>query len=307
MLIFSANSNSVINSLAVIWKDYMGMRNIQLFILLFLTVPVFGQLPLSLDKDANLGKWVIKKNKNEKLRILDYVKENEDLSWVFYSFEHGDSTCLDNFYVVDFNNDGISDILYYGNVGGESNNLILLIGQADNKYKLVIRLLGRLVVVSENDGFSPLSFVIYNHACCAGVIDHLEKYVPIWNNSEFNYSVQYKYAFYYTVKLPKIRFEKPKGFKTINQKYNLRLNPFVDDTIVLDHDEIGNICAEYPKGSEGIAIAEQIDETGKVWWFVMMKNNLKPNWSLYVKGDNNDLPAYFLGWISKSYLEIIEQ
>jgi hypothetical protein len=34
----------------------------------------------------------------------------------------------------------------------------------------------------------------------------------------------------------------------------------------------GNLQAKYPAGATGIALAEQADATGRVWWFVVMQS-----------------------------------
>jgi len=287
-------------------NDTTNMKHNLIFVLISLTLSVFGQIPNDLEKTAKLDNWIIPTSKTEKLGILEKLKGNEQFDWIFYSFENNDSSCIKMLHVVDFNCDGISDLIYNGFVGAESNRVIFMKGNSDGTYSDVIGLWGRLIEISDFDGFSPLSFTIYNYACCAGVINHIERYTPIWKQSDFGYELQGKYSMYYSVDLPKVRFEKAIGFKTENEKYFLRLNPFINDTILLDHDEEGNKFAEYPKDSEGIAIAEQIDETGRVWWFVMMKNNIKPNWSLYVNGDNNESKAYYLGWISSRFVKRLE-
>ncbi|MBN2572596.1 MAG: hypothetical protein JXA68_10745 [Ignavibacteriales bacterium] len=259
-----------------------------------------------MDNNAKLDDWIIPSTRTEKLELLDKLRDKEQLSWIFYSFENQDSLCIENLHFVDFDCDGIRDLIYYGFVGGESNRFVFFKGLSDGSYSDLIGVWGRLIEISDNDEFTPLSFTIYNYACCAGVINHIERYVSVWNDSKFGYELQSKYSMYYNVDMPKTRFKKPIGFKTINDKYYLRLNPYINDTIILDHDEEGNIFAEYPKDSEGFAIAEQTDETGRIWWFVIMKNNIKPIWDLYVNGDNNEEPSYYLSWISSRFVQRIE-
>ena len=69
---------------------------------------------------------------------------------------------------------------------------------------------------------------------------------------------------------------------------------------------IGNIIAEYPKNSEGIALAEEIDQTGKKWWFVLMYNNITPLNTVLYHGNNNESPYFSYGWMSHNFLEIIK-
>lgn len=282
------------------------MKHNLIFLLITFSFTSFGQIPNDLETTSKLDEWIIPTSKSEKLKILEKFRDHEDFEWIFNSFENNDSSCIDMLNVVDFDCDGVSDLIYDGFVGAESNRVIFKKGNSDGTYSDIIGLWGRLIEISDFDGFSPLSFTIYNYACCAGVINHVEYYTPIWKDSNFDYELQQKFAMYYSIDIPQTRFDKPIGFKTNNEKYYLRLNPFINDTIRLDHDEEGNKFAEYPKGSEGIAIAEQVDKTGRVWWFVMMKNNIKPNWSLHVNGDNSDAKSYYLGWVSSRFLTLLK-
>ncbi|WP_147377301.1 hypothetical protein [Mangrovibacterium diazotrophicum] len=282
------------------------MRIVFLIFLTAFVKSLNAQVLFDLKRDVNLEGWTSPVSEEVKAEVLKKVEANGSIGWVVYSMENGDSTSLVNLHMVDFNCDGIHDFIYTGSVGAESDGIIFLQGNSNGIYTRVLGLFGRLIDVSVNDGLSPMSFTIENYGCCGGVIDHIEKYVPVWNSSKFSFALQARYAMYYETDLPQTSFEKPIAFKTTNEKYFLRLNPCINDTILLDHDEVGNIFAEYPKDSDGIAIAEQIDNTGRVWWFVMMKNNIKPNWSLYVNGDNNDSPAYYLGWVSSRFVKKIE-
>ena len=279
------------------------MKFILLLTLFLAANSLFGQVPTNLRQKAKLKHWIIPTSHADKLKILENMDNKELLEWVFYDMQEGNSSCIEDLHQIDFNCDGIADLVYYGYGGGESNIIIFPKGDFENKYVETIKLFGNIIEISDNDGFTPLTFTLFNYACCGGVVDHVEKYVAVWNNAKFTYELQAKYALYCDVDIPFRRFDKPIAFETINEKYFLRLNPYINDSIRLDHDEIGNIFAEYPKGSQGIAITSQTDKTGRIWWFVIMKNNVKPNWSLYVSGDNNTFPAYYLGWISSRYVK----
>ena len=100
--------------------------------------------------------------------------------------------------------------------------------------------------------------------------------------------------------------EKPIAFETINEKYTLRLTPKLDnETYFWGTDEQGNSIAIFPIGSTGTAMAENVDETGRIWWFVRMNNN-KGNIGMFMHGDNNEEPYRCYGWMSSRYLKRIE-
>lgn len=277
-------------------KYYIGI------VLLFSSVLTFGQIPVSYSKCLESEGWVIDVQKQKKLNLSTKLATEPEFEWVFDWKNREDSSSLDNLHIVDFNCDGILDVIFDGNIGSESDRIVFMKGNPDGRFSKVIGLWGAFIDISTNDGFTPMSFMINNYSCCSGVMNHLERYTPIWTSSDFEYQLQEKYAKYYTLAIPNERLKEPIKFVTTTEKYNLRLDPLINDTIVLEHGEVGNTIAEYPKGSLGIGIAKHKDETGRIWWFVKMINNIDPNWSLYHDGDNNNANSYYLGWISSRYV-----
>ena len=97
-------------------------------------------------------------------------------------------------------------------------------------------------------------------------------------------------------------------FKTITEEYKLRLEPFINDTSTSSYPELvqGNTIAIYPKESLGYALSQQQDDTGRIWWFVIMKNNLKPISSVMYSGFYENDDYYSCGWMSSRFLKKIE-
>ena len=73
-------------------------------------------------------------------------------------------------------------------------------------------------------------------------------------------------------------------------------------------------------GDEGVALAEFEDSTGRIWWFVRMKNNISKPLSDYFylnaegekilaakMGTKTTLDRPIFGWLSSRYVEVIEQ
>src|SRR5690554_130624 len=232
-----------------------------LLIALLLTLSVFGQLPRRFDKEVDLNEWIIPTSKTEKTKILELLKDKDEFHWVYNSYKDGDTSLFDRLHVTDFNCDGIFDLIYNGFVGTESNRIIFMKGNTNGTYAQVIGLFGEFIELSRFDGFTPLSFTINNYACCAGTVNHIEKYTPLSLRTSFKYELQAKHSFHIGLKLPKKTFEKPVAFKTINEKYFLRITPAINDSMTIGYQQKGNQFAEYPKGSENIAIAEETDET----------------------------------------------
>lgn len=80
------------------------------------------------------------------------------------------------------------------------------------------------------------------------------------------------------------------------------MNPYIDSSQKYNEDLHinGNIVQTYTKGSKGYAISERVDSSGRVWWFVVMLNNLNLNGS-FSEGSNNSITNYSIGWMSSRY------
>jgi hypothetical protein len=85
----------------------------------------------------------------------------------------------------------------------------------------------------------------------------------------------------------------------------LRVQPEINNSYNnLPEDEIidGNTAAIFPIDSRGFAIAEETDDTGRVWWFVIMENNESLIKSNLYPGNNKVMGYRTLGWMSSRYV-----
>lgn len=110
-------------------------------------------------------------------------------------------------------------------------------------------------------------------------------------------------------------------FKVLNDKYNLRKTPEINNKIDSSADSEapkGNIILEMAHGDEGVALAEYEDFTGRIWWFVRMKNNISKPLTDYFylnaegekysrqNGYETTLDKPIFGWLSSRYVEVIK-
>lgn len=205
------------------------------------------------------------------------------------------------FHFIDLNNDGKIDLIYNGFAGNESDRILIYI-KKNQKYTLVTDYFGELIdLVFENKALKKI--LIDDYPCCAGVINQYETYE--FNASSNEFTIIEKVACYFRTKLPQQRtigFQ----FTTVNDNYRMRFEPKINnknDTELKRFEAIGNIIAEFPKGSTGLAVAEQTDKTGRIWWFVIMDAVNKPSSSIFYGGNNNELPFKTSGWMSSRYLK----
>lgn len=276
-------------------------KSIGFIILCFISLNSFGQIP-NLDSPENpLKLWEIKVSSIKKKDMVSQIQP------MHFSGDQPltDSLSLTNWHVLDYNLDGISDLLYTGYNGSESELFYLYRGYSNHVFEPTIQLVGSLKSCSKPTGSSLFSFTIVNYDCCAGYINRIEHYAPILENNYIAYKLQSKFAYLNFTDFPETQFSKPKRFKTTAPSYNLRATPELNDSTQLAEDVYGNIFAKYPELSEGLALAKTTDSTGRIWWFVSMKSLCQPDWSLYYSGQNSNHTPHVLGWMSSKYLEEI--
>jgi hypothetical protein len=127
----------------------------------------------------------------------------------------------------------------------------------------------------------------------------LPKISPINKMQYINNSVE---------KYPSRYFERPIKFEVLNNKYNIRFSPVIDNTTEVGYcgmEITGNSLGKLKSGSVGYALAESVDSTGRVWWFVA----IDPTSEIYESIYYNDtiIPnTYKLGWISSRFVKMIE-
>lgn len=213
-----------------------------------------------------------------------------------------------DFHVLDFDLDGINDLLFYGYAGGESK-LIMFLRNNGSNYTNIFSVMGRLCYVSDNNEFEPFEFAIEHYGCCGDINDVFELYKPIQHSNSFNFKLSNKIAMIDGTKLPNNNFIEPIAFETVNPNYILRSKPIINNepgTYPEPIELLGNQVTVYPPKSIGTAYAYEIDKTGRKWYFVIMKNNLKPTQDILHKGYNNEIPHYSFGWMSSRYINVIK-
>ncbi|WP_417265687.1 hypothetical protein [Brumimicrobium sp.] len=220
------------------------------------------------------------------------------------TFRHLETNYINDssFHFIDLNNDAKIDLIYSGYAGYESDRILFYINN-NGVYELKAHYFGALQsLYFDKNGLN--SFLINDYPCCAGYTHHYETYRFYPSKNRFGHidKIACNY-FTHLPNQPKINLQ----FITTNDKYRLRSEPKIDNTIHEENDRqfesIGNVIAEFPAGTKGVAIAEHIDSTGRVWWFVIIERDASPSFSIFHSGNNNEYPYKVSGWMSSRYLE----
>ncbi len=95
-------------------------------------------------------------------------------------------------------------------------------------------------------------------------------------------------------------------FTVKNNKYRLRMTPEIEDGANTPPLQSGNLIQELAKGDSGVALSSYKDETGRVWWFALVFNNVEKSTDDYIFVNTEDpkrINNPCFGWISSTYLE----
>lgn len=217
-----------------------------------------------------------------------------------------------DFHIVDYNNDGHWDIVYDGLLNpSDGRQVIFFRGVCHDwcgYYELDIHLFGDLEYVILNSG-NQFEFKITDHPDCDrnSVIE--EKFVIKNKFDSCTFELIEKTARLVWTKVPEV-FDHATKFEVQNEHYKLRTHPVFEDRSVNSpfvQNVLGNVVAEYPKGSKGVMLAEKKDVFGRMWWYVLMDNETNPESDLINQGRNTQEQAKYYGWMSAKYLRILSQ
>ncbi len=214
--------------------------------------------------------------------------------------QYAEGTNHDSFHFIDANSDSELDVIYNGKVGN-SDGIIVFV-KTGSTYVISNTLGGEIIEMERSNLSGFLIFKILQKPCCPAeehyrLIAHLSVRP---NDAKLLTSVEYSYK--QNTELPSVFFS-PKPFTTTRTHYNLRAQPKIDRESNEWSEHIdGNVVAIYPQGSIGRAIAEKVDEKGRLWWFVAMENNIQPTKSLLVYRKPTNMSV---GWMSQRFLQEI--
>ena len=213
---------------------------------------------------------------------------------------------LDYFHLIDFNNDYKMDIFYNGWTGGEGEMLQVIKNNGSN-FEIIQTIYGSVQDLKiENNQVTEIE--ILDYACCAGYVDHFQ----LWKkDGTTNFVGINDLALIVGTPIPSDQFENPIRFRVKNDRYNMRVEPEIreleENNASFDPIDGQNISASFTTGDTGTAIAKKVDETGRIWWFVIMDNMPHAEFPKLFYGGNNDIFRYKpVGWISSRYVDTIE-
>jgi len=206
-------------------------------------------------------------------------------------------------YLIDINGDKQLDIVFDGESGGEPYSIKIFI-RNNKTYKKALDV-QQSIKKMEFNGLVLSKLFITDWGCCAEIIEHNYTYKVNFSKTSEQFELIYTSQSYENLKWPTYYLDSKIKFKTLNNNYNFRFEPVIDDTTKYEIEPglfFGNSIGRIPKNSIGYALSEKKDKTGRIWWFVAIESSVELKNALYYT-EKSKKDSYYLGWISSRFIE----
>lgn len=208
-------------------------------------------------------------------------------------------------HAIDINNDGRKDYLYNGIYPGEGLWFELFINSG-SQYTSIFTEMGRPGKLEFQNGKLAHLYLV-QEGCCADPTTTLRIYKVLQQESDYvDFIPTFEGQMLTGTQTPETLLDEPLHFETANDNYYLRSSPEIKNEPYNEFlEQNGNQIAQLSKGTRGRALAESIDPTGRVWWFVEVNPNEGLSNSIFGPGDYL-IPtekAKIVGWISSRYVK----
>ena len=297
-----------------------NMRPFLMMLFLLKAFIGFGQVDLFFPLTEEFD-WTSIEKQNLEFKRMFIKNHPEEFEYYKLNDEYTPSLSdLENhLHIIDFNGDGLDDIIFHGESGGEPIEISIFINTGDSFVKIFTEEQQIHKIVFENGKVHKL-YIQDDGCCCADIginkiftVDYSSKLPKINLITEMQY-IKWRFNTHSdnndnNAEYPSHYFDKPIKFEILNDKYNIRFSPFIDGSTEFAHCGQfwdGNSVGKIKFGSIGYALAEKTDSTGRIWWFVAMDPNSVIYESIYYD-DKISPNSYKLGWISSRFVKKIEE
>ncbi len=249
--------------------------------------------------------WVSIERKNPELK-REFIEDLPD-ELAFYR-QNNLSYLEDCLHIADFNGDGLDDVLFNGFIASEREYLIVFINTG-TRFAAIFTGHQKITKVILKDGKVDQLYIKDSGCCCEYIgVNRVYNVDHSATMPEITLISQMQYLNNGVEKYPDHYFHKAIQFEVLNDRYNIRFSPVVDDATEVGYcGELhkGNSLGKIKSGSVGYALSETVDSTGRIWWFVALHPESEISESIYY--DQTTLPdSYKLGWISSRFVREIE-
>jgi len=249
--------------------------------------------------------------------VSEIIKKSPDLNKYNNTNHYYYSVLKNSTYYTDLDNDGDIDMVLYIKGFWNGDGIEIFINENDIYRKVyscpVFEIVKSFFSTPPNSVFY-LATKNYYHSSFPFLASYDELTIAK------NEIIKSKTYFYEVTQFPE-EINLNIKFRILNDKYRLRRSPHIDNEVDSSYEStepFGNIILELAENDTGTALAEYTDQTGRIWWFVKMDNNIKKpldNYFYYNKsgeryrikeGLEQTLDHPIFGWLSSRYVERIK-
>jgi hypothetical protein len=255
--------------------------------------------------------WGSVEKQVSKAEIDEFIKETPD-EFGYYRQEvtNYHSYNLDSLrlclHFLDINGDNLLDVIFDGQSGGEPREIEIFINKGDG-YKKVFSDMQAISKLEWRDNRLSKLY-IFDWGCCDDYVDYGKIYQTVFDKTNVPDLVQiHQEASIHFGEKPDTLLEKPTRFVVLNNNYNIRFAPIIDDTSGQIWDDErnrqfhGNIIGKLSKGAKGHALGKKTDSSGREWWYVEIDEEYFPVGFAFTK-ENEKYPTKVIGWISSRFV-----
>ena len=206
--------------------------------------------------------------------LLQFLNQNFELVKPYPNYPYQPKDVLESTYGIDFNGDGLLDIIFVGPiVNGTITELFLHRGDHYQKVFSGDQFIDRI-----NFSNNRLhSFTLLNPGCCADP-QFLEYYYDVkYSQDKISFLLLKTVGEVFGTQKPQKILPIADEFSVVSSKANLRRTCYIFDIIdssAFDYGRYGNLIASYSKGAKGKVLGTKKDK-GIEWLYVLMNSDRK--------------------------------
>lgn len=278
-----------------------------LFLLLILPARIYAQgvTPLKQEDFTYAGYEV----KATETTVKAFIQANLSEFYVYTQREDKYYTIKDLYHAlhfIDVNGDGLLDVIFEGQSGGEGT-IIKIFMRSQKGYSKVFEERQALTrVVFENKRLTEIT--VTDRGCCADYVTYKKQYTVSFPGSKPVFKQIRQIAFISEGAVPDSMFTAPFKFVILNNNYNFRCAPFIDDSSSHEWSDAsapkGNVIGKFSEGAICTALGKKIDDTGREWWYIETATDCVINESAFYTGDK--LPTNKRGWVSNRFVQALQ-
>lgn len=276
----------------------------QSILLLFIitTLNVFSQTIKYFNApiETNWTQW-------EKRKVTPEFLRQNFTSITDIPYEDADAlvSACSSYHWLDIDNDNKEELIYSG-VSWAEGEMAIIYRVTDSKIQKIQHFFGRILDI-QNLGTNHSKMIVLDFACCAGYTDYVHTYE--YNSTTRNFEI--------TNSLSKVRLtiipsnlQEPVKFKTKDSKCFLRYSPEIITGMKEDENDFEpingeNILTVYNSGATGQIFAEAKDNSGTIWYLVVMDSISTGEKTIIHSGSIEFLKYQPVGWIAKKSVSVI--